>query len=58
MNRFKFLCLSFGSLLAIILTGCEQQIVSPLLSSPVQAGVSTSQEAVQSQVNRTSQRSI
>ena len=34
MNRFGFLCLSFGSLLAVFLTGCEQQIVSPLFPSP------------------------
>lgn len=34
MNRFKFLCLGFGWLLAIILTGCEQQFVSPLIPSP------------------------
>ena len=39
MYRFKFLCLSFGSLLAIILTGCEQQIVSPLLSSSVNRSI-------------------
>ena len=34
MSRLKFLCLGFGSLLAIILTGCEPQIISPLLPSP------------------------
>lgn len=34
MRRLKFLCLGFGSLLAIILTGCEPQIISPLLPSP------------------------
>ena len=34
MNKFKFLCLGFGALLAIILTGCEQQFVSPLIPSP------------------------
>jgi uncharacterized protein YggE len=34
MNRFKLLCLGFSSLLAIILTGCEQQIVAPLFPSP------------------------
>ena len=34
MNRFGFVCLGFGSLLAILLTGCEQQIVSPLFPSP------------------------
>lgn len=39
MYRFKFLCLSFGALLAIILTGCEQQIVSPLLSSSVSRSI-------------------
>ena len=39
MYRFKFLCLSFGSLLAIIFTGCEQQIVTPLLPSPASRSV-------------------
>ena len=34
MNKFKCLCLGFGSLLVIMLTGCEQQIVSPLFPSP------------------------
>ena len=34
MSRLKFLSLGFGSLLAIILTGCEPQIISPLLASP------------------------
>ena len=34
MNQFKFLCLGLGALLAIILTGCEQQFVSPLIPSP------------------------
>jgi hypothetical protein len=34
MRRLNFLCLGFGSLLAIILTGCEPQIISPLLPSP------------------------
>ena len=34
MCKLKFLCLGFGSLLAIILTGCEPQIISPLLPSP------------------------
>ena len=34
MSRLNFLCLGFGSLLAIILTGCEPQIISPLLPSP------------------------
>ncbi len=39
MCRFKFLFLSFGSLLAIILTGCEQQIVNPLLPSPASRSI-------------------
>lgn len=39
MNKFKFLFLGFGSLLVILLTGCEQQIVSPLLSSSVNRSI-------------------
>ncbi|RKU12521.1 SIMPL domain-containing protein [Candidatus Poribacteria bacterium] len=34
MNKFKCLFLSFGSLLVILLAGCEQQIVSPLFPAP------------------------
>ena len=34
MNRFRYLYIGFGSLLFILLTGCEQQIVSPLFPSP------------------------
>ena len=34
MKRLKFLCLGVSALLAITLTGCEPQIISPLLPSP------------------------
>jgi uncharacterized protein YggE len=34
VKRFKFLCLGLSLLLATILTGCDTQIVSPLLPSP------------------------
>ncbi len=34
MNKFKCLCLGFSSLLAIILTGCDPQIISPMVPSP------------------------
>ena len=34
MKRLKFLCLSLCSLLVIALTGCEPQIISPLVPSP------------------------
>ncbi|MCY3740158.1 MAG: SIMPL domain-containing protein [Candidatus Poribacteria bacterium] len=34
MDKFKCLCLGFSSLLAIILTGCDPQIISPIVPSP------------------------
>jgi uncharacterized protein YggE len=34
VKRLKFLCLSLCSLLVIALTGCEPQIISPLVPSP------------------------
>ena len=34
VNKFKFLFLGFGSLLVILLTGCDPQIISPLVPSP------------------------
>ena len=34
MKRFNFFCLWIGALLIITLTGCEPQIVGPLLPSP------------------------
>ncbi|MXV73783.1 DUF541 domain-containing protein [Candidatus Poribacteria bacterium] len=34
MNKFKCVCLGFSALLAIILTGCDPQIISPIVPSP------------------------